>query len=322
MTGVTNAIALRDAISFRLFPTSNFPCNFYRFPQHTPPTDYPHYSMAPRPGPLRDLPLERFVDLPFPSVPATPRRAHKRPLSPGTPNLFSPTKKRILAQEGIFSPEKTVKSSIVPSDRTLIVHDFLRHSPARKLDFGQVPQADGKVASTSRLLEDCFVEPTPEHAHSSGQHDRKHSLPTFSAFPSQQFPIPSSSNSSVNIHYPGFDVWRDCNPFPSALPTHSSLDAFHASDEDKENTRPRTKLRTGLSTRMKKVSFVSPEQPRRQNTPKIPFTPLNARNFLEMYPPREITPGKALKVDRDEMKRRRELLAMELDGDESSDDDI
>ena len=73
---------------------------------------------------------------------------------------------------------------------------------------------------------------------------------------------------------------------------------------------------------MKKVSFVSPEQSRRQNTPKIPFTPLNARNFLDMCPPREITPGKALKVDRDEMKRRRELLAMELDGDESSDDDI
>lgn len=280
--------------------------------------------MTPRPGPLRDLPLERFVDLPFPSVPATPRRAHKRPLSPGTPNLFSPTKKRILAQEGIFSPEKTVKSSIVPSDHALIAHDFLRYSPARKLDFGQVPQADGKVASTSRLLEDCFVEPAPGHARSSGQHDRNHSsIPIFCQFPPQQFPIASSSsNSSPNIHYPGFDVWRDYNPFPSSLPARSSLDALHALDEDKENMRPRTKWRTGLSTRMKKVSFVSPEQSRRQNTPKIPFTPLNARNFLDMCPPREITPGKALKVDRDEMKRRRELLAMELDGDESSDDDI
>ena len=132
-----------------------------------PPTDYPHHTMAPRPGPLRDLPIERFVDVPFTPVPTTPRRTHKRPLSPGTPNLFSPTKRRILAQEGVFSPEKTIKSSIVPSDRGLVIHDVLRQSPALKLDFGQSLRSDNKVASTS-----CLVQ---EFSRPSRRHDRNHS---------------------------------------------------------------------------------------------------------------------------------------------------
>ncbi|KAF9782968.1 hypothetical protein BJ322DRAFT_185583 [Thelephora terrestris] len=287
--------------------------------------------MAPRPGPLRELPLEQFVAAPFTPIPTTPRRAHKRSISPGTPNLFSPTKRRILAQEGVFSPEKTIKSSIVPSGRVLTIHGVLRTSPARKLDFGQLPQTDGKVTSTSHLLDNCFMEPTPEHIPPPGQHDRDHpSIPIFSAFLPQPFPISSSpSNHSANIHYPGFDVWTDRDPSSSFLLSHSSSGVFHASDEekanshdDKENVHPKTKWRTGLSKRMKKVSFVSPEQPRRPNTPKIPFTPLNARSSLAARLPCQLTPGKALKIDNDELKRRKEWLAMELDGDESSDDDL
>ena len=327
MTDVTNATALRDAISFRLFATSNFPVTSI----NTPPTDYPYHTMAPRPGPLRELPLERFTDAPFTSIPTTPRRAHKRPLSPGTPNLFSPTKRRILAQEGVFSPEKTIKSSIVPSDRVFGIHGVQKKSPARKLDFGQLPLTDGKVTSTSCLLDNCFVEPTQERIRPSRQHDRDHpSMPIFSTFPPQPLPIPSSSsNSPANIHYPGFDVWIDRDPSPFRLPSRSSSDIFRASDEDKENphddkenAHPKTRWRTGLSKRMKRVSFASPEQSRRPNTPKIPFTPLNARSSFEARLPRKLTPGKALKVGNDEMKRRKEWLAMELDGDESSDDDL
>lgn len=230
----------------------------------------------------------------------------------------------------MFSPEKTIKSFIVPSDRALVIRNVLTRDPARKLDFGQL---DGKVASTSPLLEDCFMESTPERSRVSGQRDRdRSSIPMFSAFPPQLHPISSSSNSRTNKasnHYPGFDVWIDRDPAPSLLPSHFSLESSHASDEDKENSQgdkenvhPKAKWRIGLSRRMQKVSFVSPEQPRRQNTPKIPFTPLNARSSLGARLRRETTPRKALKVDKDEMQRRRELLAMELDGDESSDDDL
>jgi hypothetical protein len=90
--------------------------------------------------------------------------------------------------------------------------------------------------------------------------------------------------------------------------------------DDKENAHPKTRRRTGLSKRMQRFSFASPEQSRRPNTPKIPFTPLNARNPLKARLQREMTPGKVLKLDRYEMQRRKEFLERELDGDESSDD--
>ena len=112
------------------------------------------------------------------------------------------------------------------------------------------------------------------------------------------------------------------------MPSHFSLGDPYVSDEDKENTHdnkenvhPKTKWRTGLSKRLKLVSVASPEQPvRRPNTPKIPFTPINARSSLEARLPPELTPGKTMRVDKYEMRRRRELLAMELDGEDSDDD--
>ena len=108
---------------------------------------------------------------------------------------------------------------------------------------------------------------------------------------------------------------------------YSSLDDPYVSDEDKENLhdnkenmRPKVKCRSGLSKRLKLVSVASPEQARRPSTPKIPFTPLNARSPRKTRLPPELTPGKAMKVDKDEMMRRREFLAMELDGEDSDDD--
>jgi hypothetical protein len=132
----------------------------------------------------------------------------------------------------------------------------------------------------------------------------------------------------TNIHYPGFDVWvdRDLAAFSSS--GRSSLNNSHASDDDKENFRDgketvhrKIKRRPGLSKQLKLVSFASPDRERLPNTRKIPFTPLNDRSPKARLS-RELTPGKALKVDKDEMKWRRELLAMELDGDDDSDDDL
>jgi len=281
--------------------------------------------MTPRPGPLRDLPLELFTGVPPTPVPTTPRRTQKRPLSPGTPNLFSPTKRRILAQEGVFSPEKTVKSSIVLSGRASVIHDAPTESPALKLDFGRSPRGDSKVASTSRLSEDCFTGLTSGRSRSSRRHDRDHSSLPIPNAPSSQLPSipPSLPDPQTDIHYPGFDVWVDRDLAPS------SLEDSRASDEDKENlhddkenVHPKTKWRTGLSKRLKRDSFAPPEQLRGPNTLKIPFTPLNARSPLKACPLRELTLGRALKVNNDEMKRRRKLLALELDGDEGSDDDL
>lgn len=287
--------------------------------------------MPPRPGPLHDLPLERFIDIPFPPAPTTPQQTYKRPPSSGTPNLFSPTKRRILAQEGVFSPEKTVKSTIARSDRALAIRGIQRQGLARKLDFGQSPRNGGNVVSTSCLFGDYFAEPAPELSPPSRRCDHHHSLlPILDASSSRLPPIlPSSPNPQINVHYPGFDVWTDRDLAPSSLSSYSSLDDPHTSDEDKENSyddkenvHSRPKRRSGLSKRMKSVSFASPERARRPNTPKIPFTPLNARSPLKVRLPRELTPVKAMDVDKDEMKWRRDLLAMELDGDDDSDDEL
>lgn len=122
----------------------------------------------------------------------------------------------------------------------------------------------------------------------------------------------------------------DCDPDPSSLASHSSLNDPRGSDEDKEssqdekeNVRPKARLRNGLPKRTKKVSFASPDQPRCSNTPKIPFTPFNSRGTFTAHLSSGLTPGlKGLKVGKEEIKRRRELLAMELDGDCDSDNDF
>ena len=288
--------------------------------------------MAPRPGPLRDLPLERFIDVSFTHIPTTPRRTHKRPISPGTPNLFSPTKKRILAQEGVFSPEKTIKSAIVPYDRALAVHGVRKRSPAVRLDFGQPLRSDSNVpSSTLPPFEDCCLESSLGPTNPPRRFNHDHSLlPIPDPFSSQLPSIPSSlSNPQTNIQHSGLDVWVDRDLDPPSLSSHSFPNDSHDSDEDKENSHddkenvhPKTKWRTELSTRSKGDSLASPEQLRRPNAPKIPFTPLNSRSPLKPRLPRELKPGKTLKVDRDEMKRRMELLTMELDGEGYSDDDL
>lgn len=97
-----------------------------------------------RPGPLQDLPLERFL-LPDTNVPNTPSkhlRSTKRPLSPGTPVLYSPAKRRILNEEGIFSPKRTPRSPASSSSRGRFAPEYFDallkgpDSPAKKLDFG------------------------------------------------------------------------------------------------------------------------------------------------------------------------------------------
>src|ERR1700742_1684328 len=95
-------------------------------------------TMCPR-GPLQDLPLEQFLP-PDPNIAHT-SRPNKRPLeSPGRPSLYSPAKRRILNNEGIFSPEKTMKSPPFRSTQDYITR-FSQvltstESPAKRLEFG------------------------------------------------------------------------------------------------------------------------------------------------------------------------------------------
>jgi hypothetical protein len=109
-------------------------------------------ASQPRPssGPLRELPLEWFTPDPTSSSHASLTKGRSIPLSSlkrqrEEPQLFSPAKRRILHQEGIFVPSKTVKSPFgvldtVSRSRVDAVHFGTllsgTDSPARRLDFG------------------------------------------------------------------------------------------------------------------------------------------------------------------------------------------
>ena len=103
-----------------------------------------------RPGPLKDMPLARFL-------PHTTSR--KRTLSP-TPALFSPAKRRILSEEGIYTHFSDVLAG--PS------------SPAKRLDFGS-PKQTQSASKLNNVDNDCFSQqssssslPDPQSIHYPG----------------------------------------------------------------------------------------------------------------------------------------------------------
>ncbi|KAK0206745.1 hypothetical protein DFS33DRAFT_615980 [Desarmillaria ectypa] len=222
--------------------------------------------MSTRPGPLREWPLERFLpagsNLP-PTNPFKSNRPHKRAHSP-TPTPFSPTKRRILFGEGIFSLEKTVKSPLrrrlaSPARLTEILQG--PGSPAKRLDFGST----GRPSSCGPL----FPSPESEEAAPSSSHHGLAPSPRLSSSSTQKarapntetpHPTPSSivarSTSSLpprdpatpptdhSIHYPGFDVYPDTDieMLPSViLPIPPPPDP--SKDSHKENLPPRRKAK-------------------------------------------------------------------------------
>ncbi|KAF9569009.1 hypothetical protein CPC08DRAFT_702130 [Agrocybe pediades] len=125
-----------------------------------------------RPGPLKELPLDRF--LPSNSLltpaPSKPARNNKRPLSPGGASLFSPAKRRILREDGIYSPERTCKpslSSIMSSPARFSQVLSGPDSPARKLDFGMPKFVAGdpqKRSSSTTFMTRSTAPVTPKQA--------------------------------------------------------------------------------------------------------------------------------------------------------------
>lgn len=231
-----------------------------------------------RPGPLRELPLEQFLPSSSNLSQHGPFKSNKRPHSPG-PTLFSPVKRRILNEEGIFSPDKTIKSPVRGMGAsTALFADFLHASPAKRLKFdGPSKQMrDGKPPMASTVA----GEATPKHtaassrslaaspelasaskgssvAQASCRNDdiqqeiddyfsSPHHLPSVPAtsgaptmIPHELLPLPGPKS----IHYPGFSVYIDTHiPLPSPP---SDADSSPPVETDKagykENLPPRRK---------------------------------------------------------------------------------
>ncbi|KIK67831.1 hypothetical protein GYMLUDRAFT_795221 [Collybiopsis luxurians FD-317 M1] len=306
---------------------------------------------ASRPGPLGEWPLERF--LPSSSKSSGPSRPNKRPLSPGGPSLFSPAKRRILAQEGILSPEKTIKSPL--KGYGVGFGDLLREpgSPAKKLDFGlPQPEAATSSASTrpstpSRAVLSRSLAPSPElvsKASAKSTPRRTFDNDDFFATPdrlsssksshlppplfnlvSRELPAPPDPQS---VHYPGFVVHQDAhNPVinPAALDSLSQLEDH---DEWKENVVPRRKVKKAITESVEgKSTLLTPSSKKLELEKlfKAKMTPATPRKTAskERHEVTSPTPRRyGLRSDsktgtpvisEEEMKQRRRLLRDEVE---------
>ncbi|KIM91146.1 hypothetical protein PILCRDRAFT_811644 [Piloderma croceum F 1598] len=238
-----------------------------------------------RPGPLQELPLEHFLP-PNPNLPKSPSklaRGSKRPISPGAPSTFSPAKRRILNEEGIFWTRKSPVSASARSPARF--GDVVQgpDSPARKLDFGLPKNHSQSTAGSSTLVnsaassqcEDVVLDTTPKRNPVS----TKRLAPSPELLPkSVSAPIASSSSYSFDstlelddyfsphlptmiprelpalpdrqsVHYPGFDVCSDTHiPLLRARSASvSSVEPLAELKRDKEackeNLAPRRKAK-------------------------------------------------------------------------------
>ncbi|PPR04056.1 hypothetical protein CVT24_010632 [Panaeolus cyanescens] len=227
--------------------------------------------------PLAELPLDQFLT--SESSLFRSSRNKKRPLSPGTPTLFSPTKRRILNEEGVFSPEKTIKAPLFASSHALASPARFSEvlvgpsSPARVLDFGK------RKSQQSQVHASVSTQSTPKTS-SSGSRPLAPS-PEFEAPRSRgaiELPVSDKGERFVSklqrpqkmvyvmvprelpppldpssIHYPGFTVYQD--PFIAQYsPANDGDDSDVIMDEeddlevDKENMRPLRPTRKAAST--------------------------------------------------------------------------
>ncbi|KAJ8463753.1 hypothetical protein ONZ45_g17476 [Pleurotus djamor] len=300
--------------------------------------------------PLQELPLEQYL----PASSKSSCRPNKRPLSPGAPNLFSPTKRRILEEEGIFSMEKTKKSPFPPS--RLKGPDYFSaalcgpESPVRRLDFSPSKpatseewirsQGDAKnpsslakhVSSSSLPTASSSSTPFEEFEDESGDFAiDSSSTPPHSYIPRmipREMPPPQDVQS---LHYPGFDIYQDTHIIlPSAADSMRPVPNGLAAEET-ENVPPRRKVKKSVtvplspgSGELKKLDLGAHAKAR--SVPMTPKTvvvskirlpsPTPRRAPLTLSPLSSATP----KVHAGTRKELRRMLEEEVDDADGHDD--
>ncbi|KAF7355505.1 hypothetical protein MSAN_01467400 [Mycena sanguinolenta] len=297
---------------------------------------------GPRPGPLKDLPLDLDLLLP-PNLPQKPSGI-KRVHSPGGPSLFSPQKRRILEEEGIFPSKTAVRVRASPVRRD--------ESPVKKLDFGPPKLSPASVRSPHSAPANATEPHSPRLTRQNTTSDAFSSSTTiphlsshdademsdYFASPSRGAPargavtqIPREIPPPVDpqsIHYPGFVVFQD-----AYLVTGMAIDVDPASkDDEKENVLPRRKPRKSVTAPASsdlKPRFASPDAKlaKAHSTPCTPdrslagersksITPTPRRSVVMLTRDTRLTP-KLQDAERRELRRQ---LTEEVD-DMPSDDD-
>jgi hypothetical protein len=278
-----------------------------------------------RPGPLQELPLERFLPT-HPNPPSKSVRSHKRPLSPGSPNLYSPTKRRILNSEGIYASEKTCKTPMSlrkasPSRFSDVLAGST--SPARILDFG-LPKTHGgepamrpfptqtqipSLSSRKTPISSPYRRVSPAYPILSG--DSTEVSSTSSTRPvavtiviSRELPPPPDPQS---IHYPGFVVFQDTHItiYSADFNPERVSDAETHTDLFKENLPPRRKTLPKATLETLKFDVTSLGESK-------PVTRTPSRVVISSCPPMKIDARKKL---------RRMMEEDDLDEEENDDDE-
>lgn len=241
----------------------------------------------PRPGPLMPLPLDQFL---------LPARPSKRPHSPGGPTPFSPAKRRILNEEGLFSLDRSCKTPL-PRAGALATPSRFSHvlagpaSPARILDFGlprnnnggdpekrpaAAPLPGGTSTGHRSASSRSGLAPSPEIKPRDAP--RAASAPrAVDPFDFDALPSPSSSPTSssftlvprelppqidpTSVHYPGFVVFQDPHivVYPPAANEPSPDDMEIDAEVTKENTAPRRRVRKAVTEAVVKGDTLSPK---------------------------------------------------------------
>ncbi|KAG6842008.1 hypothetical protein C0991_003534 [Blastosporella zonata] len=253
----------------------------------------------PRPGPLQEISLDHFL-------PQSPTRKRPLPLSPGELLLYSPAKRRILNEEGIYTPKSPL--------RTARFSHILAgpSSPAKKLDFGSPKQP-----SSSRLR----------------ANDDDLEMDDYFSQPSSSLSIPSSSVTPPppdpqSIHYPGFRIYFDVPINVDEAPSLAADPSDNDNDVVKENIAPRRKTRKASTAPPETdpmSQLLSPPSKRRESErlKKAKSTPTTPKKFLmgERMEPGSPTPRRSIYGQRSATSAKqsmRRLLQEEVDDEESA----
>ncbi|KAJ7639016.1 hypothetical protein FB45DRAFT_904492 [Roridomyces roridus] len=254
--------------------------------------------------PLRELPLERFL----PPDPNLPTRPNKRVYSPGGPIPFSPTKRRILAEEGIIVSSgditKPARIRALPVNRD--------GTPAKKVDFGPrsppsasqpYPARVTRSQTKSDASKGTSLSPTPA----------PRVVTTVIKVP-RELPPPVDPQS---IHYPGFVVYQD----PYILVGSVMLPEAPLSPQ-KENLPARRKSRKS-SVASPSVNSASTSATHSPCTPKVErsnhsATPTPRRTAVVLTRDTRLTP-KLRHSERLELRKRLEDEVDDVSGDDDED---
>ncbi|KAJ7240360.1 hypothetical protein B0H12DRAFT_1135101 [Mycena haematopus] len=281
-----------------------------------------------RPGPLQELPLALFL----PPNPNLPERPNKRVRSPGDPSLFSPQKRRIFEEEGIFSSKTSSRVRALPVRR-----DSGGDSPVKKLDFGPPKNSPASVRSPhsaptnaieshlprltrQNTTSDAFLSPTSiSHLSSDAQEVGDYfsgSTPSRDAVTQTPRDMPPPVDPQ-SIHYPGFAVLQDA--YIVSGPAMTVGVDLPQKDEEKENVLPRRKPRKSVTAPTSsdlKARLASPDAKlaKANSTPCTPgrsftgersnsATPTPRRTAAVLTRDTRLTP-KLLDVERRELRRQ------------------